>query len=319
MVELYIDIKKIENAIKKNRAKKVLVQAPAGVKMKLNNLLQDLENRLYTTFIISADSCFGACDIPIGTISAIKPDLVIHIGHEKMIKMKGIVYIPLRYEFNHAEKEELLRILYEHLSSSGIKKVCGTATAQYLLLLKWLKKEAKRLGISILLKKGRHEKKGMVLGCETKAAECNAENVLFVGDGFFHAIGISKNTGKNVIILDPLSKKISLLSFKDIEKKLIKRNFAMLKAYHAKNFGVVMSTKPGQFFEREAFEAKRILEKNGRKAVLIATEIVSETSLLDFMLDCYVIIACPRISDDLAHWKTPAITFEELKTIFKKA
>ncbi|MEM4598307.1 MAG: diphthamide biosynthesis enzyme Dph2 [Candidatus Diapherotrites archaeon] len=318
MAELYIDTKKIENIIKKHRAKKVLFQAPSGIKRKLPAILQSLEKKLNCAFIMSADSCFGACDLPLGMVNSIKPDLVIHIGHEKMLPVKNIEYIPLEYKFEDSEKEELLRILSDYLSSRCISKVCGTATVQYLFLLNWLKKEARKAGISIVLQKGVGVKKGLVLGCETKAAECKIEQVLFVGDGLFHALGIAKNTGKDVIVLDPLSKKIKLVGKEEIGKRTKRRNFAILKAHNAETFGIVMSTKPGQFFEKKALEAKMLLEKNGKKAVLIATDIVSESTLADFMLDCYVIIACPRISDDLSNWNIPAITFEELKIAFCK-
>ncbi|MEM4663088.1 MAG: diphthamide synthesis protein, partial [Candidatus Diapherotrites archaeon] len=242
MVELCIDEKKIYEIIKKYKPKKVLVQAPAGLKRKIVTILQDIENKTKTEFIISADTCFGACDIPLGAIEVIKPDITIHIGHLKMVNIGKIFYLPAKYEFTQDEKKDILNILLDKLKSEHISKIVGTASVQYLDLLYWLVFEAKKNNVDITIKKGVCGKKGLILGCNVNAAMNKSKIVLFIGDGEFHAVGIAKSLNKEVLLLDPLSKKISWLKF-DSKKFAKKRNVLMLKVRSAKNFGLVFSTK----------------------------------------------------------------------------
>ena len=50
--------------IKKNNFKKILLQIPEGLKEKFKEITEFLENKTSSSYIISADSCFGACDFP---------------------------------------------------------------------------------------------------------------------------------------------------------------------------------------------------------------------------------------------------------------
>ena len=318
MARLTIDSEKLAEEIIKKKAKKVLIQAPAGLKRKIADIVQKLEKETKARIFLSADSCFGACDIPIGTVKVLKPDLVLHIGHTKMLALQNISYFPLQYEFSKREKAVLLRLLIKELRSKGIRKACGVATIQYIELLRWLAKEAAKHGIKIVLKKGRYGVAGQVLGCETSAARSKAEAIVFVGDGVFHAIGIAKAEKKSVLILNPLAKHARWLEKKKLREIEKKRIATLFKAKQAKRFGIVLSVKPGQFNEKLALEAKRILEANGKKAVLIAADNITEHALLDFNLDCFVAIACPRLTDDAPYWKKPLIGFEDLLVLFNR-
>ena len=111
MARLTIDSEKLAEEIIKKKAKKVLIQAPAGLKRKIADIVQKLEKETKARIFLSADSCFGACDIPIGTVKVLKPDLVLHIGHTKMLALQNISYFPLQYEFSKREKAVLLRLL----------------------------------------------------------------------------------------------------------------------------------------------------------------------------------------------------------------
>jgi len=316
MARLVLNADEIAGEIKKRNAKKVLLQAPAGLKRKIVKIIPKLEKDTKAKIFFAANSCFGACDIPLGEIETARPDLILHIGHAKMLNRKNVVYFPLSYEFTSAEKKRILGVLLKKLKKVGLKRVSGVASIQYIGLLKWLAKESKKHGLNIVVKKGKSGIAGHVLGCETSAASSNTKKIVFVGDGIFHALGIVKNEGKDVLALNPLSCSAQWLGLENLYEMQKKHNALLLKAQQAERFGIVISSKPGQYNESLALEAKKILEDNGKKAIIIVADDITEQALIDFSLDCYVIIACPRLADDLPNWKVPAISFEELLLLF---
>ena len=77
-----LELAKAVKEIKKNNAKKVLIQLPEGLKPYAtqisDTLTKELKNK--TQFFIWLDSCYGACDIPIET-EKLGIDLIIQFGH----------------------------------------------------------------------------------------------------------------------------------------------------------------------------------------------------------------------------------------------
>lgn len=79
--ELGLD--RVLHEIKKNKAKKVLLQFPEGLKQYGMDIVDFLEEELmqqknWEGFRICGGSCFGACDIP-----ETECDLIIQFGHAK--------------------------------------------------------------------------------------------------------------------------------------------------------------------------------------------------------------------------------------------
>ncbi len=319
MPRLFIDTDGILKEVRKRKAKKVLLQAPAGLKRESMRIASVIERKTRASVFISADNCFGACDPPIKAINVLKPDLVIHIGHSKMLNIRNISYFPATYKFSKREIKTLVNLVEKELKKRNLKRVCGVAPIQYIELLKELRKELRKKHFTLEIKKGRLKIPGLILGCETSAAKTNASTILLLADGLFHALGVLRSQRKEVLLLNPLSKSLMELSEKDLEKFIRKRFAILSKALQAKKFGVLLCLKPGQYDERKALSAKRILEEKGKEAYILAIDDISEQALLDFGLDAYVFIACPRLIDDSMNWKKPLISFEELLEIFKRS
>jgi len=77
---------KVISEIKKKKAKIVLLQFPDGIKPYATAIVDVLKKKSNAEFLIWFESCFGACDFPVG-LEKIKPkiDLIIQFGHnEKM-------------------------------------------------------------------------------------------------------------------------------------------------------------------------------------------------------------------------------------------
>ena len=75
-----MEINKIIRTIKKEKAKKVLLQFPDGLKPYSQAICDEINSKIGSDCFIWLESCFGACDLPIG-VDKIGIDLVIQFGH----------------------------------------------------------------------------------------------------------------------------------------------------------------------------------------------------------------------------------------------
>jgi 2-(3-amino-3-carboxypropyl)histidine synthase len=154
-----------------------------------------------------------------------------------------------------------------------------------------------------------------VIGCDFSNAQSISKDVeafLFLGGGRFHAIGVELTTGKPTIIADPYEKRA--YSLHDEVLRVLKKRWASIsEAKEAETFGVLIGLKTGQERVGKALEMKEKLEKNGKKATLLAVREVTPSVLMQFPdIDAYVNTACPRISlDDTLSFRTPVLTFNE--------
>jgi len=82
-----LEIEKIAETIIKQKAKKILLQFPDGLKpystLVQDKILEELKKQRYKNpvkIFIWLDSCFGACDIPLET-ERLGIDLIVQFGH----------------------------------------------------------------------------------------------------------------------------------------------------------------------------------------------------------------------------------------------
>jgi len=85
--EYELEIEKIAETIIKQKAKKILLQFPDGLKpystIIHDKIIKELKNQKYgerVKIFIWLDSCFGACDIPLET-ERLGIDLIVQFGH----------------------------------------------------------------------------------------------------------------------------------------------------------------------------------------------------------------------------------------------
>jgi 2-(3-amino-3-carboxypropyl)histidine synthase len=99
----------------------------------------------------------------------------------------------------------------------------------------------------------------------------------------------------------------------DARRVIMQRWGKISEAKEAKSFGVLISLKSGQMRMRAALDIKEKLERNGRKATLLALREVTPSALMQFpTLDAFVNTACPRLSlDDAPNYDKPLLYFNE--------
>jgi len=79
-MEFELELDKAIDSIKKNKAIKVCIQLPDGLKPKAQEITDKIREETNSEVLIWAGSTFGACDIPL-EIERLDVDLLIHWGH----------------------------------------------------------------------------------------------------------------------------------------------------------------------------------------------------------------------------------------------
>jgi len=157
---------------------------------------------------------------------------------------------------------------------------------------------------------GRAPLVGQVLGCNFTAARATgADEILFVGTGVFHPVGIQLATGARVVALDPFTGEVQEV---DASRLVRRRAAVMEKARDAASFGIIVSTKSGQ--QRMSL-ARRLVALSDR-AFLVAMREVSPAEMLDLGFGAYVNTACPRLAyDDQVRFPVPVLTPPEFEIL----
>ena len=75
-----LEIGKIVDSINKEKAKKILLQFPEGLKPYSQSICDKIEDEINCECFIWMGSCFGACDVPV-EISKLGVDMIVQFGH----------------------------------------------------------------------------------------------------------------------------------------------------------------------------------------------------------------------------------------------
>jgi 2-(3-amino-3-carboxypropyl)histidine synthase len=144
---------------------------------------------------------------------------------------------------------------------------------------------------------------GQVLGCNYASADVDADQILYVGGGKFHPLGLAmEHPEKTVVIGDPVNNVVTLA---DPDQFMKQRYATVHKAMDAEQWGVIFCTKIGQ---GRWDQAEAILEDND-DAYLITMDEVTPDRLRNFDMDAFVNTGCPRITtDDGPQFHKPLVT-----------
>lgn len=308
---------RIKQEIAKLGAKRVLLQLPEGLKSEGPRLAKIIEGTGALP-IISADPCYGACDLATAEAEQLGVDLIIHFGHAKLMKHETVptIYVEARATVTVDDVvEESLPLL------SKYERIGLATTVQHVQALGQAREILVRAGKTVIVgDAGRMSYPGQVSGCDYSNVKSIADEVevfLFIGGGRFHALGIALSTFKPTLIADPYEK--SVRSIDAEAQKILKQRWACVEeAKHAKVFGVLVGLKLGQKRFDEALRIKDIARRNGKQAFLFAIREILPEALMEFpQVDVYVNTACPRISLDApSKFLKPVLTVNEFMVVF---
>jgi 2-(3-amino-3-carboxypropyl)histidine synthase len=296
------DISDLIRQLRERRAKKVALQFPAGLKRRAAEWAGSLKTAGFEV-IVSGDPCYGACDLALDTLDY--ADVLVHVGHTPVDTQDRVIFLPYEVDFDVAVLENAL----PHL---GGKTTGLVTTVQHVHLVPAMEAFLKAQGIDVRVAagKGRTPCRGQVLGCcFTAAKEAGADQVLFVGTGLFHPIGIALSTKARVIALDPLTGTVQEVS----GDTLLRKRFAVIeKARGAESIGIIVSTKSGQ----HRMALARRLAGLSPHAMIVTMHEVSSDELLNLGFGAYVNTACPRLAyDDQVRFPIPVLSPQEFEIL----
>lgn len=295
-------LRRISEDVRYRNARIVAIQLPEGLKRRIGEISQRFKEK---ELVFVGDPFWGACDVP----SNGNWDLLIQFGHSP---------IPNLGSFENIIFEEIQETQDFQLDPDRIpfKSMTLTSNVTYSNQLPVIKEKLESKGFKVTLRKGdsRVFYPGQILGCNISAARGKEENILFIGEGMFHPLGIALGLqDKKVLAFDPRTG-----NYVDMEKEkkkfLTQRYNAIDRAIDAKVFGIIVSTKIGQVRYSLAKVARELIEKAGKSVFTMTLDLVRDEELVNFPADVYVNTACPRVTiEDYATFSRPIITFYELQ------
>ncbi|PKL60866.1 MAG: diphthamide biosynthesis enzyme Dph2 [Methanomicrobiales archaeon HGW-Methanomicrobiales-4] len=283
-------------------AHRIALQAPEGLKRKLGDLAVELRNSGFTV-LISGDPCYGACDLDTEILK--DADILVHLGHAPVDDTRNVIYDIFRMDFD----PDIVRIALPFLTGT---KVGLVTTVQHAHLIPAVTEILQTAGVEVIVAEGteRTPYAGQVLGCSFEAArKTGALEILYLGTGQFHPLGVQISTGARVIACDPYTQACVVVD----GERLLRRRFALIeKAKTASQIGIIISPKTGQC-RREL--ADRLLSLSDIAVPIMLREVTPD-QLLNLGLPCYVNTACPRLAfDDQVRWPVPVLSPQEFEIL----
>ncbi len=288
---MFIEINKVIKKIKEEDYKRILIQVPEGLKTEVVKIADKIEKQTKAQVIISVEPCYGACDLRLDEAKLLGCDLILHFGHIDFgVKTEiPVLYIPVYFDLEIPEKvkKEISEIKEKNLaiySSEPFKKVLDDL-GNYLL----------KIGKNVVSKK-------IILGCSE--VKNSAEANIFVGSGKFHPFVLRGKT----YFLDLEKNRLEDLTG-EVKKEEMKKKARVLKFKEAKKVGILVSTKPGQFYKDYEIIKKKI-EREGKEGRILVLDEITNEKLGRFGFDVYLNTACPRILDN--HFDKPIVNLKDL-------
>ena len=304
----------MEDMIKKLKevgAKRVFVQFPEGIKLRIQEIVKTLEKHGFEV-VLCVEECFGACDIRDFEARRVGCDTILHIGHEDFGVESTLPVVFWEY-FIETDPIPTLEKNLEKLKN--YEKIGLVTSIQFIKLLPKIKTFLEAKGKRVFMHKAL-QYEGQILGCDLRAAmeiEKEVDCFLCVTAGRFYGLGLVLKTEKPVLALDLEKGTIEDL---EEERKKMRRIIEWNKAQfeEAKRIGILVSWKAGQV--KNVFEVKKMLEKMGKEVYILAMDRIDPEKLEGLRLDFLINTACPRIGrDDISRFKIPLVNLEDLRFI----
>jgi 2-(3-amino-3-carboxypropyl)histidine synthase len=297
------ELDRIVEAVAERDAEKVGLQFPEGLKRRAPRVADDLRDLLPdgVRVMISGQPCYGACDLD--TYLMRRTDVFVHFGHSPMKESDSIIYVPL---FSNVEVTPIMAEALDELADSDEDPDVGlVTTAQHMNRFDEMREWLEERDYTVHTRRGddRLTHEGQVLGCNYASADIDADQVLYVGGGKFHPLGLAmEHPDKRVVIADPVN---NVTKIADEEQFLKQRYAAVHRAMDAETFGVIFCTKIGQ----GRWEVANEIVAENDDAYLITMDEITPDRLVNFDVDAFVNTGCPRITtDDGPQFDRPMLT-----------
>ncbi len=313
-----LDIDGIVDAVYSRGASLVALQLPEGLKRQALDISTRIEKATGATVIVSADPCFGACDLIDDQLGPLGVDMIVHIGHTPLGDTPPslptvFVEAPSRLDVGPAVEAAI-----PLLPPEG--RIGLLTTTQHRHAISEAAAILETSGFGTLIGEGgrRLAFPGQVLGCDLSAGRAIADQVdafLLVGGGGFHAVGVALASQRMVVVADVEMGQARRID-EERDRILRRRSAAIGRAKDARTFGILVEGRPGQQRWALARSLREMLIEHDLQPLLLHMRGVGPERLTAIGLDAYVSTACPRIAvDDQSAYPMPVLTPQELRIL----
>lgn len=302
--------------IKQEKAKVVGLQMPEGILFYSTQIAQILEQFADVDVITLGDVTYGACCIDDLTASRMGIDFLVHYGHSCLVPTDDIlaatnvktmyVFVDIAFDAEHLASTILHNFKPED-------KITYMGTIQFSSTLFLAKQHVlnKNPNFDIMVPQEKPLTSGEVLGCTSPKLPEN-RIVIFVADGRFHLeSAMIQNPKVQFFRYDPFMKQLFHEEYTHNEMKT-NRRAAIETARSAQVVCLVLGTLGRQGSVGIIERLLDVLDKRSNLTyfVVLLSEISQDRlNHLDKSVDCYIQVACPRLSIDWGHlFKKPVLS-----------
>ena len=296
---------------------RILLQFPEGLKQKALAHAKRLEAE-GNEVVISASPCFGACDLAIDEARRVCADRIVHFGHAEYGKAD------FETEYVEFPIDAPLDVLPLSLGPlEGLTRLCLLTTIQHVHQLGGIRKFYEANGKEVFLNEptGLTRRPGQLLGCDAgnvAVLDGSVDAFVYFGGGTFHPVGALVRTTKPFLAMDPFALRAEFMD--GLRGVYARRSKGRIVAsLGARNFGILVSTKSGQYRMDMARSLKARIDESGLAAAILVSNTFDFESLGNLReFDAFVNTACPRLaSGDDGRLGKPLLSADELATVLK--
>lgn len=250
--------------------------------------------------LIMGDVTYGACCIDDYTARALGCDLLVHYAHSCLIPI-SVSKIATLYIFVNIsiDTTHLVRTLARNITPG--KTIAMVGTIQFSASLHNIRPALEAEGLKVVVPQIAPLSKGEILGCTAPKMkeEENIDLILFLGDGRFHLeAAMIANPELPAYRYDPYSRKLTVETYSH-DEMLSMRSSAITQAKKAKKWGLILGALGRQGNSNTLIMIENILRQQGIPFVnLLLSEIFPGKLAMFKDVECWVQIACPRLSVD---------------------
>ncbi|KAK4455661.1 putative diphthamide synthesis protein-domain-containing protein [Podospora aff. communis PSN243] len=319
------EIHKTIHRIRSLGAKKVALQMPEGLLLfatTISDILTQFCPGIET--LIMGDVTYGACCIDDYTARAMGCDLLVHYAHSCLIpvdvtKIKTLyVFVDISIDTSH-----LLASLERNFAPG--KTIAMVGTIQFNATIHGVKSALEKAGFKIIVPQIAPLSKGEILGCTSPNLSTYTDSpvdlILYLGDGRFHLESIMiHNPSIPAYRYDPYSRKLTHETYGHEEMHDLRRD-AIRTAKRARKWGLILGSLGRQGNPHTMALIEKKLNDMGIPFVnLLLSEIFPGKLAMMSDVECWVQVACPRLSIDWGYaFPRPLLTpYEALIALEEK-
>lgn len=297
----HFEIPKTIKRIKEKGAKRVALQFPEGLLLFSAPIADLLEAETGAEMVILGDVTYGACCVDDFSASALGCDFLVHYGHSCLISIKDCVISNMMYVFVEIDIDLQHFIDTVRTLVPKTERVACIATIQFVSSMRAaLQQLEDYFETPPFVPQNKPLSSGELLGCTSPTVtDPTISTVIYVGDGRFHLESFMiANPAIKALQYDPYKKQMTRESYDHTQMHTLRKE-AIEVGRRATSVALVMGTLGRQGNPRVVDRIVALCERRGVKVTMfLMSEIFpSKMEQIDDV-DCYIQVACPRLSID---------------------